>query len=164
MDPQQIPLRDLHLPEMIGWWPLAPGWWFLIALVVAGLGYLLYQSFAKWRRSAARRIALKELARIQNDYKYGVDEISLAIELSELLRRTMLAYAPRNEVAGLTGESWLQWLDRGLDDRPFSEGSGQNVESWPYRCPDAIEDDVDVEGLIRAVKMRLQTPLLAEAP
>jgi hypothetical protein len=159
MDPTQIPLRDLHLPEMIGWWPLAPGWWFLIVLVAAGLGYLTYQSFAKWRRNAARRIALRELARIQHEYKDGVDEISLAIELSELLRRTMLAYAPRNEVAGLTGESWLRWLDRGLDDRPFSEGSGQNVESLPYRSRDAIADDVDVEGLIKAVKTRLQTHL-----
>jgi hypothetical protein len=92
----------------------------------------------------------------------GVDEISLAIELSELLRRTMLAYAPRNEVAGLTGESWLHWLDSGLDEKPFSEGPGHNVESLPYRRPDAIEDDVDVEGLIKAVKKRLQTPL-AEA-
>lgn len=164
MDPQQIPLRDLHLPEMIGWWPLSYGWWFLIALLVGGLGYLLYQSFTKWRRNAARRIALKELTRIHNDYQYGVDEISLAIELSELLRRTMLAYAPRNEVAGLTGESWLQWLDRGLDGRPFSDGSGHNVESLPYRRPDGIDDDIDVEGLIKAVKMRLQTPLLAETP
>ncbi len=163
MDPTQIPLRDLHLPEMIGWWPLAPGWWFLIVLVAAGVGYLLYRSFAKWWRNAARRIALRELARIQYEYKHGVDEISLAIELSELLRRTMLAYAPRSEVAGLTGDSWLRWLDRGLDDRPFSEGSGQNVESLPYRSRGAIADDVDVEGLIKAVKKRLQTPLPAEA-
>ena len=84
MDPTQIPLRDLHLPEMIGWWPLAPGWWFLIVLAAAGLGYLLYQSFMKWRRNAARRVALRELARIQSEFKDGVDEISLAIELSEL--------------------------------------------------------------------------------
>jgi hypothetical protein len=163
MDPLQIPLRDLHLPEMIGWWPLAPGWWFLIVLAAAGLGYLLYQSFMKWRRNAARRVALRELARIQSEFKDGVDEISLAIELSELLRRTMLAYAPRDEVAGLTGANWLRWLDHGLEDKPFSEGSGHNVESLPYRRPDAIEDDVDVAGLIKAVKKRLQTPLAVEA-
>ena len=162
MDPQQIPLRDLHLPELIGWWPLAAGWWFLIGLVVAGFAYLLFKAFNQWRRNAARRLALKELSRIQQDFRQGIDEISLAIELSELLRRTMLAYAPRNEVAGLTGEGWLRWLDRGLDDRPFSQGPGQNVESLPYRRPAAIEDDVDVEGLIRAVKQRLQTPLPVE--
>lgn len=163
MDPQQIPLRDLHLPEMIGWWPLASGWWFLIALAAAGLGYLLYRSFRKWRRNAPRRVALRELARIQKEYKSGVDEISLAIELSELLRRTMLAYAPRNEVAGLTGKNWLRWLDQGFDQKMFSEGSGQNLESLPYRRRDAIEDDVDVQGLIDAVRERLQKPLPAEA-
>ena len=37
MDPEQIPLRDLHLPEAIGWWPLAPGWWILIAIALVGL-------------------------------------------------------------------------------------------------------------------------------
>ena len=163
MDPTQIPLRDLHLPEMIGWWPLAPGWWFLIVLAAAGFGYLLYRSFSRWRRNVSRRVALRELSRIQKEYKSGVDEISLAIELSELLRRTMLAYAPRNEVAGLTGEHWLHWLDQGLDDKPFSEGSGQNMESLPYRRPDALEDDVDVQGLIDAVRERLQRPLSAEA-
>jgi hypothetical protein len=159
MDPTQIPLRDLHLPNMIGWWPLAPGWLFLIALAVAGLCFLLYRSFRRWRRNASRRVALRELARIQKEYKSGVDEISLAIELSELLRRTMLAYAPRNEVAGLTGDNWLHWLDEGLDEKPFSAGSGQNLESLPYRRPDALEDGVDVQGLIDAVKVRLQTPL-----
>ncbi len=74
----------------------------------------------------------------------------------------MLAYAPRHEVAGLTGTSWLQWLDQGLDAKLFSEGSGQNVESLPYRRPDAVEDDVDVQGLIDAIKTRLQTYLPAE--
>jgi hypothetical protein len=163
MDPTQIPLRDLHLPEAIGWWPLAPGWWFLIMILLAGIVYLSYRSIQKWRRNAMRRVALMELSRIQREYKKGVDEITLAIELSELLRRTMLAYAPRIEVAGLTGKRWLQWLDQGLDDRPFSEGPGQNVESLPYRRPDAVEDDVDVQGLIEAIKTRLRTPLPAEA-
>jgi len=163
MDPQQIPLRDLHLPEMIGWWPLAFGWWFLIVLAVAGLSYLLYRTFRRRRRNASRRVALRELSRIQKEYKNGVDEVSLAIELSELLRRTMLAYAPRGEVAGLTGENWLHWLDQGLREKPFSDGAGQNLESLPYRRADAVEDNVDVEGLIDAIKMRLQTPLPAEA-
>ncbi len=27
MEPSELPLRDLHLPDAVGWWPLAPGWW-----------------------------------------------------------------------------------------------------------------------------------------
>ena len=159
MDPEQLPLRELHLPEVIGWWPLAPGWWFLIALAVLGLGYLLYKAFLKWRWNAARRMALRELARVQGEYQSGLDAVTLATELSELLRRTMLAYARRDEVAGLTGKRWLQWLDHGLDDAPFSSGSGQVLGSLPYQSREQIGDDVDVDGLIKAVRQRLRVPL-----
>jgi hypothetical protein len=71
----------------------------------------------------------------------------------------MLAYAPRDEVAGLTGTSWLEWLDRGLSDRAFSEGPGRNIESLPYRKSDADIASVDIDGLIEVVQQRLKTPL-----
>ena len=159
MDPDLIPLRDIHMPEAVGWWPLAPGWWVLIALAFAGLLYWLYQQYLKWRWNAARRIALSELSRIRAEYEQGADALALSKALSELLRRSMLAYAPRGEMAGLTGERWLAWLDRGLDDRPFTEGAGRNLESLPYRRPESINDEEDVSGLIDAVQRRLKLPL-----
>ena len=59
MNPEEIPLRDLHLPEMTGWWPLALGWWFLIALAGCGLLYLLWRAFKIFQHNAARRRALR---------------------------------------------------------------------------------------------------------
>ena len=159
MDPEQIPIRDLHLPETIGWWPLAPGWWVLIALFAIWCSYKLYRAYRKWQWNAARRLALAELARVKSEFAGGSDAVTLAIQLSELTRRAMLAYAPRDEVASLTGERWLQWLDRGLEDRPFSQGSGRNLESLPYRNRENVADEVDVEGLIDAVQRRIRTPL-----
>lgn len=159
MDPEQIPLRDLHLPEAVGWWPLAPGWWVLIALAAAGVIFLAYKQYLKWRWNAARRIALGELGRIRREYEDGADAQKLSKELSELLRRSMLAYAPRGEMAGLTGESWLAWLDQGLEDRPFTEGPGKTIEALPYMRPENVDNDADVAGLIAAVKTRLKTPL-----
>jgi hypothetical protein len=159
MDPDLLPLRDIHLPEAVGWWPLAPGWWFLIALAAAGLGYVLYRQFVKWRWNAARRAALRELASIRQRYEQGSDALVLAKSLSELLRRGMLAYAPRGEIAGLTGDQWLHWLDRGLDDRPFTAGAGRDIETLPYRRPDSIGEETDIAGMIEAVRRRLKTPL-----
>jgi hypothetical protein len=159
MDPEQLPLRDLHLPDAVGWWPLAPGWWFLIALAAAGFIYLLYKQYLAWRWNAARRLALSELRRIRTEYEAGADALTLAKELSELVRRSMLAYAPRGEMAGLTGDAWLEWLDRGLDEKPFTSGPGRHIESLPYQRPEKIDEETDISGLIDAVKLRLRTPL-----
>ena len=38
VDVSQLPLRDIHLPAAIGWWPPALGWWLLAALVLAAAG------------------------------------------------------------------------------------------------------------------------------
>ena len=113
MNDDALPLRDLHLPEAIGWWPLAPGWWVLIALLVTGLGYLAWRWLQAWRFNAPRRYALRELARLEAAYLEHRDPVTLGKQLSELPRRGMLAYAPRADVAGLTGAAWLEWLDRG---------------------------------------------------
>jgi hypothetical protein len=159
MDPSQIPLRDLHLPPEIIWWPLAPGWWVLLALFAMGLVWLLYKSAMRWRAGKSRRAALRALAILDKEYRADGNTDRFAKQLSELLRRGMLAYAPRAEVAGLTGERWLQWLDKGMAENVFTQGPGQALESLPYRNPELGDEGVDVEGLIDAVRRRLQTPL-----
>ncbi len=163
MDPAQLPLRDLHLPAEISWWPLAPGWWVLLVLTVAGLGWLLYGALLRWRAGKPRRAALRCLAQLKKAYQQNGNAQRLGIDLSELLRRAMLAYAPRSEVAGLAGERWLDWLDQGMDDKAFSEGAGRMIESLPYRNPELKAQGVDIDGLINAVYKRLQTPISASA-
>jgi hypothetical protein len=159
MDPEQIPLRDLHLPEAIGWWPLAPGWWLLIALAVFGLLYLLHRAYRQWRSNRPRRVALRELKKLRSEYQHGMDAISLSKQLSQLLRRAMLAYATRDAVAGLTGQSWLEWLDRGLEGQPFTTGPGRMIGSLPYVRSDGGDAEINIAAMIDAVRLRLQTPL-----
>ncbi len=159
MNPEEIPIRDLHLPELTGWWPMALGWWILFGLAFCGLGYLTWRALQKFRSNAARRRALSQLRYLQAEYAWSGDAIALGTRLSELLRRAMLAYAPRDEVAGLTGTSWLEWLDRGLTNQAFTDGPGRDIESLPYRKPDVDAGDIDIDGLVESVRQRLKTPL-----
>jgi hypothetical protein len=159
MDPNQLPLRDLHLPPPIGWWPLAPGWWLVIALVLFGLGWLLLRAWRSRQFQAPRRYAIRSLAVIEAEYLEHRNPVVLGRQLSELLRRAMLAYAPRNEVAGLTGESWLAWLDRDLSVPYFHTDGGKSLLQLPYRDPNSDFSDVDVSALLAAAKMRLSTPV-----
>jgi hypothetical protein len=159
MDAAQIPLRSLHLPDAIGWWPLAPGWWVIIVLLVAGLVLLLRRAGQRRREGAARRHALRQFERATTAFAEHGDPVRLGSEASEILRRTMLAYAPRSDVAGLTGEAWLDWLDRGLPEPRFSKGPGRNLLDLPYRNPETVGESVDIGGMLIAVHERLRTPL-----
>lgn len=160
MDPAELPLRDLHLPDPAGFWPLAPGWWVLIVLAMAAAGWLVVHAYRAWVRNAPRRQALRALDACVAEYARHGDALRLAAHLSSLLRRTMLAYAPRTDVAGLTGEAWLAWLDRGLDRPQFLEGDGRPLVEWPYRARDAgTIARSDVAAFVDAVRTRISTPL-----
>jgi hypothetical protein len=94
-------LRDIVEPSAVPWWPLAPGWWFVIALVAFAAAYFSIRAFRSWRADAYRRAALRELA--------GGAGISSA---ATLLKRTALVAYPRAEVAALTGVAWCDWLEK----------------------------------------------------
>jgi hypothetical protein len=159
MEPNTIPLRDLHLPEATGLWPLAPGWWVVIAIVVVLLAIWCRQMWISWRDGASRRHALRQFEDFYAAYRKNGDVVAFANELSELLRRTMIAYAPREEVAGLTGQAWLDWLDHDLPIPQFSGAAGRGLLELPYRDPESGVADFDVDEMLSAVRMRLRTPV-----
>jgi hypothetical protein len=159
MDPEQLPLRDLQLPEAIGWWPLAPGWWLLISLVILGLAVSLRAYLRRRARGAARRHALQQLRQLTAEYERHRDAVRFSAALSELLRRTMLAYAPRGEVAGLTGDAWLAWLDQDFDTPRFQTKAGRKLLEMPYRRPDDEIAAMELIDVIAAVRQRLATPV-----
>ncbi len=158
MESGAIPLRGLHLPDATGWWPLAPGWWVLIVLAALLLGWLLRRRWQRWKFESAQRYALRRLASIESAYLEHRNPVQLGKDVSELLRRSMLAYAPRAEMAGLTGEAWLRWLDRDLPVPYFHTEGGKSLLELPYRNPESDIGDIDINALLAAAKMRLSTP------
>ena len=112
MDPLDIPLRDIHLPEPIGIWPPAIGWWILIAL-----GGLATVSLVVWlwnrRVTRHRRLCLKQLAIIETNFTEHNDPHKLARELSMLARQSVMSEPTTCQVSGVVGENWARgWLDQ----------------------------------------------------
>jgi hypothetical protein len=125
-------LRDVHLPEPISLFPPALGWWLVFGLVVAGVIVFLWMR-AYRRRTKMRRLAMAELGAIKRHYNIHQDDQWVVRRLSEIVRRYAMATFPRTEVAGLTGSSWLQFLDRTGGTNQFTEGIGHLLSSGPYR-------------------------------
>ncbi len=148
---QELPLRDIHLPEAIGWWPPAIGWWLLpILLTLAALALWW------WYRKITRRTALKSAKRLLAEIKQDrqSDEQAKLLRLSALLRRVAISQAPRRNCAGLTGEAWLRYLDRSLEGSPFSEGIGRCLADAHFRKnpPNAIDISALIELCERWLK------------
>lgn len=118
-------LRPLHPPAPVGWWPPAPGWWVLAALLVAALGLTWWHR----RRSALRRAALTELRRLELSQ---LDDTRLSAGVNQLLRRVALACFPREQVAPLSGEAWLRFLDGRARVRGFCSGPGRVLATGPF--------------------------------
>ncbi len=158
MEPSELPLRDLHLPDAVGWWPLAPGWWGVIAIALLLFGWFALRVWRNWQFNAPRRHALRRLEVIEAEYLKHRNPVVLGKALSELLRRAMLAYTPREDIAGLTGNAWLEWLDHDLPVPCFHTEGGRSLLKLPYRNPDGDIPDVDVNALLTAVRMRIARP------
>jgi hypothetical protein len=134
-----LPLRDIHLPEAVGWWPPAIGWWLMLVMTPLLLGFT-YWLYKRLTRKTAVKTACRLLKALKNDP--SLDERAKIIQLSTLLRRVAVSTDARAEVAGLTGQDWLRYLDRSLQGAPFSEGPGRIFLDMPYRKAGPFEPAV----------------------
>ncbi|MDH5711094.1 MAG: DUF4381 domain-containing protein [Gammaproteobacteria bacterium] len=146
-----LELRDIHLPEPISWWPLAPGWWFLIAFIVLVIiGVLLFRQYQK--KQVLKKTIKAEFENICAQHQKDNNALQLVQSLSILLRRACISFYPRSEVAGLTGKEWLSFLDSTMKAAnttiTFTGEHGQLIATAPYLA-DNTELEIDTEKLIQ---------------
>jgi len=144
-------LNDIVLPAKPAFWPPAPGWYVVIVVVAAVLGWLLFRALKRWRRNTYRREALRELAEIHREGS------AAARRLPELLKRTALSAWPRERVASLHGAEWHAFLDAAAATDDFGKEAGKVLDRLAYAgrndfTPSSAEFErvcAAVEGWIR---------------
>ena len=127
-------LRDITLPDPVGLWPLAPGWWILLALVLSAVIWLALHWWRQRRANAYRHVAAAALDSAWDDYRQNRQCAEFLQALQTLLRRTALHAYPGTPIAGLHGQRWLRFLDHKLQGSEFSQGQGQALLSAPYQA------------------------------
>ncbi|GIU08425.1 MULTISPECIES: DUF4381 domain-containing protein [unclassified Shewanella] len=109
INPALASMQDIQTPAEIGVWPLAYGYWLSLVIIIIVTALLIVWIKKRRQISAAKRVALKELAAIdQNSPQF-------AVEVSSLLKRAAMSYTCREHVAQLSGDDWYQWLNAQVD-------------------------------------------------
>lgn len=127
-------LKDLHLPEAISWWPLAPGWYVVLLLSVLVLLGLNYSLKKRENRFKAKNQALALLDSYQKEFELNCNAQTCSAQISELLRRVALVYFPRAMVASLHGQAWINFLNQTSKGIDFNPVQSLLLES-PFKTP-----------------------------
>jgi hypothetical protein len=144
--PAQNPLdqlNDIHLPEIVSWWPLAAGWWILMALTIVVLWWAIAGLLRQRHRNTYRRLALAELAELA------------ATEASEqdivlLLRRTALS-SPLSQVAmDKSVDDFLSSLNGTLKESCFEQSLCLRLNERAYQASPAPLSESDRSKLLTA--------------
>ena len=151
MNPQD-PLAALHPlrePELIGWWPLAPGWWLLIALAVLLLACIAVLLWRRHQSRAYRRQATQQLKSLRHAFNEGGDVPHYVQGLSRLLKATALQAYPREEIAAISGEAWPRLLNATM---AASSPGDEFPAEFSDACYRAQPENIDTELLYRCAQ------------
>ncbi len=92
-------LRDIVIPDPPPLWPFATGLWIAIGVVALSIGLIIWRLMIVRRRNAYRRAGLQLLSTATS-----------ARDVSVIMKRVALAAFPRERVASLYGDDWVEFL------------------------------------------------------
>ena len=133
--------QEIADPEYYLWFPLAPGWYLVLTVLIVYVVWTSYSALIRYKKNAYRREALELLESINADHNFGQQNPREYLQrLRQLLKATALKVFPRNEIAGLTGAPWLDFLNTSVDEPVFDmvvqEFMGSSIYHPDYQ-PDA---------------------------
>ncbi|SHI08916.1 DUF4381 domain-containing protein [Ferrimonas marina] len=126
-------LKPIHQPAAVAAWPPGPGAWLALSLLLALIGLALW-----WWRRHRHKVAPSRQALAQLDALNPTDP-ELASQVVALIKRTALAYLPREQVADLHGAELHRFLNQCLGTTaPWNELLGNPYQAKPNHGGDAL--------------------------
>ncbi len=148
-------LHDVVLGEPVSWMPQTVGWWVLLGLVLLALGWATFVALRRRRANRYRRLAFARLDEIEQALIDAASRPGALTALPELVKQTALACRPRSEVASLSGQPWLRFLNASYGGDGFTEGPGRLLPTLAYATPWATRalGTQELDALIGLVRL-----------
>ena len=98
-------LHDIMLPEAVGFFPLAPGWYILLLLFLTLLFHFALKGYRSYKKEQYRRDAFEVLAGLQQKNRENTKA------LLSLAKRVGLSAYGRENIAILNGDDWWDFME-----------------------------------------------------
>ena len=147
-------LHDVVSPAPVSLMPATPAWLVLGALVLALLLWGALLLVQRRRRGRYRREAAAELRALEAQLATPQARVGALAALPVLVKRVVLETAGRPDVAPLSGEPWLRFLDRTWREPAFTSGPGRCLPILTYGTPAerAALAEPDVAALVALLR------------
>ena len=114
-------LKDIHLPPEVGLWPLAPGWWVLLVLILGMLMVTIHKLRQYRAKNRYRKTAAKLLNQSYIEWQDQNNTSQYLQTANSLLRRSVMHATNNgdqtpfndklNASIGATGKTWIEILN-----------------------------------------------------
>ena len=136
-------IQEIALPESVGWWPLAPAWYVLLGVALLMVLIGAWRALRLYFRNRYRREILAELERLRADCAQNPLFLT---RLPVLLKAAALDSFPRREVAALSGDRWISFIEERFASSRFPPEVGRrllSVSYQPYAMWDYSQAEID---------------------
>lgn len=131
--PDELPdllqqLRDIHEPALPGWWPMAYGWWILMAVVLCTvllMGWLYWQH--NRRMKPYRYIRTQALSLVDAYEAKKMNDLQFQDRVNELFKRLLIRVEDQRYLYPIHGTRWLEELELRFKEPAFVQGAGQSL-------------------------------------
>lgn len=147
-------LIEISLPQPVSYWPQTIGWYILFGLLFLAAAWMGYRRYRYHKTNKYRRWALTKLDDIERVLKQDWGKEKTLSEIPVLVKRTALHCFPRENIASLSGDDWLRFLDTSYGGTDFHSGPGKILEQTAYRNAQQLEQykKEDIQQLIDVVR------------
>ncbi len=151
-----IQLHDIHLPEQINNFPMAPGWWILVASIIIAAIFLYKRYKNNTRLNANKKQALLV---IENNENFSANACI------SLLKWAAIQYFSRQKLAQMYGDSLLNFLTKQLPEK-HQEKFTQLIKpafAVQYQVETTSHSDIQADCQ-QATKLWLKNALPVKSP
>ena len=140
-------LRDIHSAPVEPWWPPAPGWWMLAAMLAFGLFLLARRVLEGYRLRQRRRRLAGYVDAIETVIDPASAPQAFLSAINGIFKIVTIEAFPDANCAGMQGAEWVAFLQRNIvsDERAAQL---QALAEGPYRPVTAFEPET-LAGLAR---------------